>query len=117
MLLPIHAEITMDYLKWMIILHIAFCVLSHIHALNLTHLPLDKMTAISQMTFSDAFSSMKSFYVRLQFFLGVQLTSTALVKIMACRRIGDKPLSESMLTRLIDAYMRYSEGGDELTVV
>ena len=31
----------------------------------------------------------------------------AMVKIMAWRRIGDKPLSESMLTRFTDAYMRY----------
>ena len=31
----------------------------------------------------------------------------ALVKIMAWRRIGDKPLSEPMLTRFTDAYMRH----------
>ena len=31
----------------------------------------------------------------------------ALVQIMAWRRIGDKPLSESMLTRFTDAYMRH----------
>ena len=30
-----------------------------------------------------------------------------LVHIMAWRRIGDKPLSEPMLTRFTDAYMRY----------
>ena len=30
-----------------------------------------------------------------------------LVKIMAWRRIGDKPLSEPMLTRFTDAYMRH----------
>ena len=29
----------------------------------------------------------------------------ALVKIMAWRRIGDKPLSEPMLLRITDAYM------------
>ena len=40
---------------------------------------------------------------------------------MAWRRIGDKPLSETMLTRFTDAYMRYLDGGggggggDELT--
>ena len=33
----------------------------------------------------------------------------ALVQIMAWRRIGDKPLSESMLTSFTDAYMRYKE--------
>ena len=32
----------------------------------------------------------------------------ALVEIMAWRRIGDKPLSEPMLTRFTDAYMRHS---------
>ena len=31
----------------------------------------------------------------------------AVVQIMAWRRIGDKPLSELMLTRFTDAYMRY----------
>ena len=33
---------------------------------------------------------------------------TALVQIMAWRRIGDKPLSEAMLVCFIDAYMRHS---------
>ena len=31
----------------------------------------------------------------------------ALVQIMACRRIGDKPLSEAMLIRFTDTYMRH----------
>ena len=31
----------------------------------------------------------------------------ALVKIMAWRRLGDKPLSEPMLTQFTDAYMRH----------
>ena len=31
----------------------------------------------------------------------------AFIQIMAWRRIGDKPLSEPMLTRFIDAYMRH----------
>ena len=34
----------------------------------------------------------------------------ALVQIMAWRRIGDKPLSESILTRFTDAYMRHLGG-------
>ena len=33
----------------------------------------------------------------------------ALTQIMAWRRIGDKPLSESTLTRFTDAYMRHQE--------
>ena len=31
----------------------------------------------------------------------------ALVQVMAWRRIGDKPLSEPMLSRFTDAYMRH----------
>ena len=31
----------------------------------------------------------------------------ALVQIMAWRRLGDKPISEPMLTPFTDAYMRY----------
>ena len=31
----------------------------------------------------------------------------ALVQIMAWRRTGDKPLSETMLTQFTDAYMRH----------
>ena len=49
-------------------------------ALSLTHLPLDKMAAISQTIFSDAFSWMKKFIFCLKFhwslFLKVQLTIT-----------------------------------------
>ena len=45
---------------------------------RLTHLPQDKMAAISQTTFSDAFSSMKTYIFWFKFhwslFLGVQLT-------------------------------------------
>ena len=33
--------------------------------------------------------------------------SPALVQIMACHRIGDKPLSEPMLTLFTDAYMQH----------
>ena len=36
----------------------------------------------------------------------------ALVKIMAWRGTGDKPLPESMLTWLVDAYMFGFGGGD-----
>ena len=31
----------------------------------------------------------------------------ALVRVMAWRRIGDKPLPELMMTQFTDAYMRY----------
>ena len=64
------------------------------------------MDAISQTTFSNAFSWMKMFEYRLKFhwslFLRVQLTISqpALVQIMAWRRPGDKPLSGPMMVRL-----------------
>ena len=32
---------------------------------------------------------------------------SALVQVMAWRRIGDKPLPELMMTQFIDAYMRH----------
>ena len=51
-------------------------------------LPLDIMAAISQTIFSFAFSLMKSFD-----------NNPALVQIMAWCRLGDKPLSDPMLTR------------------
>ena len=35
----------------------------------------------------------------------------ALAEIMAWRRIGDKPLSQPMLTRFTDAYIRHALGG------
>ena len=31
----------------------------------------------------------------------------ALVRVMACRRTGDKPLSQTMLTQFTDAYIRH----------
>ena len=34
--------------------------------------------------------------------------NTALVQLMAWRRIGDKPLSEPMMAWVGDAYMRHS---------
>ena len=68
---------------------------------HLKYLDRDKMAAISQTTFSNAFSSMKIFEFRLQFLKfvpnGPINNSLALVQIMAWRRPGDKPLSEPML--------------------
>ena len=37
--------------------------------------------------------------------------SLSLVQILAWHRIGDRPLSEPMLTRFTNAYMRYQGGG------
>ena len=65
---------------------------------TLTHWDRDEMKNISQMTFSNAFSSMKMFEFRLQFhwtlFPRVQLT-------IFQRRPGDKPLSETMMVKLL----------------
>ena len=79
--------------------------------ITLTHLPLDKMAAISQMIFSDAFSWMKSFVFWLKFhrsvFLRVQLTlSQHWFKIMAWRQIGTKPLSKPMLIWFTETSMQ-----------
>ena len=65
----------------------------------LTQSGRDKMDAISQRTFSSAFSWMKMFQFRLKFhwslFLRVQLTI-----LQHWHRPGDKPLSEPMLVSL-----------------
>ena len=78
----------------------------------LIHLPLDKMAAISQRIFSDAFSWMKSFVFSLKISLkivpkGSIDNNPALFYVMAWRQINDKPLSELILTRFTDAYMRH----------
>ena len=52
---------------------------------------------------------------------GILDNNSALFQVMAWRRIGDKPLPESMLTLVTDAYMRhqgemrYSYGKNELS--
>ena len=68
----------------------------------LTHWDRDKMAAFSETTLSNAFSSMKILDFRLKFhwrlFLRFQLTIYfSMVKIMAWRRPGDKPLSEPIM--------------------
>ena len=66
-------------------------------------------TAISQTTFANAFSCMKSFIFTFKFYLSLFLrdNNPALMLIMARRRIHEKPLSQTMLTRFPDAYMRH----------
>ena len=63
------------------------------------------MAAISQMTFSNAFSWLKIYEFRLTFhwnlFLRFKLTIFSLVQITAWRRPGDKPLSEPMMLSLL----------------
>ena len=73
--------------------------------LTITHPSLDKMAAISQTTFSNAFSyKTKNIYIFLTK-ISLKLVpkgpidiNPALVQTMAWRRIGDKPSSEPMLT-------------------
>ena len=67
----------------------------------LTHWDRDKMNAISQTTFSSACSWMKMWgiptEISLKFVPKDPINNTpALVQIIAWRRPGDKPLSESM---------------------
>ena len=71
----------------------------------LTQWGRDRMDAISQTTFSSAFSWIKMFELRFIFHWGLFLRVSinyilALVQIMAWRRPGDKPLSEPMMVRL-----------------
>ena len=89
-----------------------FCLHNEPSVRLLTNLPLDKMTVISQTTISNAFLWMKSFCILITISLkfapkGSIDNNPALVDIVAWRRIGDKPLSNQMLTRFIDAYMRH----------
>ena len=64
----------------------------------LTHLLLDKMAAISQMIFLNAFSWVKMYDLRLNF---TEICSQG--HIMAWWRPGDKPLSEQpMMFRLLE---------------
>ena len=73
------------------------------------------MANISQMTFSNAFSSMKIFKFRkkkkqsLRFVpRGSLQNKSALVQIMAWHRTSDKPFSEPMMDYFDDAYTRLS---------
>ena len=69
------------------------------------------MAAISQTIFFIIFLLNEKFWIlikiSLKFVPKVLIDNNpALVQIMAWRRIGDKPLSEPMLTLITDAYMR-----------
>ena len=77
----------------------------------LTHLPLDKMAVISQTMFSDAISSEK-FCILIKIspkFVpkGPIDNNPAMVWLVTWHRIGNKPLSEPMLTQFTDKYMRH----------
>ena len=75
---------------------------------DLSHLPLDNMAAVNRRYFHMRFGECKVLYFHkksLKFVPeGAIDNNPELVRIMAWRRIGDKPLSEPMLTRFTDAY-------------
>ena len=85
------------------------------HANNhmpLTHWPLDKMAAnLADNIFNRIFlneNAWISIKISLKFVpKGPIDKKPELVQVMGCRRTGDKPLSEPMLTRFTDAYMRH----------
>ena len=73
---------------------------------HITHWGRDKINAISQTTFSNAFSWMKMYEFHLRFdrifFPKVPINNIpAMVQIMAWRRSGDKPLFEPMMFNLL----------------
>ena len=81
--------------------------------LELTHWGRDKMAAISQVRIFKCIFLNENFRVSNKISLkyvpwGLINNVTALVQIMAWRRIGEKPLSEAMLVCFTDAYVRHS---------
>ena len=78
---------------------------------KLTHLPLDKMAAISQTTFSNAFLLWKFWFlikITPQFVpKGPIDNNPELVKIMAWHRICDKPLSDRNGFYFIPIWLKY----------
>ena len=74
-----------------------------------TDLPLDKMAANLQTTFSNVFSWSEwsiSIQISLKFVPKDPIhNKSALVQVMAWHNTGDKPLPEPMLTQFTDAYM------------
>ena len=80
-------------------------------AMVLTHLPLDKMAAISADIFKCIFSNGND---RIQIQISLKLVpkspidnKPALVQVMAWHGTGDKPFPEPMMTQFTDAYMRH----------
>ena len=81
--------------------------------MQLTHFPLNKMATISQTMYSEVFFVNEKLSILIHIPLkfvpkGPFDNKAALVQLMAWRRIGEKPVSEPMLTRLADAYMQHS---------
>ena len=77
-----------------------------------THLPLYKMAAI----LADDIFKHNFFNENIRIYIHISLkfvpaslidNTSALVQVMAWRRVGDKPLPEPMITQFTDAYMRH----------
>ena len=88
--------------KWFIMQFWSVSVTSSCHGNTLTHWGRDKMDAISQTPFSNAFSWLKNVWIPIQIslrFVPKVLINNipALVQILARRRSGDKPSSEPMM--------------------
>ena len=80
------------------------------HSIALTHLPLDKMAAIlADDNFKCIFLNENDgilIRISLKFVPRSPIDNKpALVRVMAWRRTGDKPLPEPMFTQFTDAYM------------
>ena len=70
----------------------------------LTHLPLHKVVTISPTVFSDALIKISIKFIPKS---PIYNNPSLMVQIVAWRLIGDKTLSELMLTRFTDVYMRH----------
>ena len=75
----------------------------------LNSLPLKKWPSFWQTTLSNGFAGTKMVEFRVKFVPGCLIDNApALVKVIAWRRLGDRPLSEPMLTQSTDAYMGHA---------
>ena len=80
----------------------------------LTHLPLDKMAAILADDISKCFFLNEYVWISMNISLkfvpkGSINNIPAMAQILASHRLRDKPLSEPMLTRFAEAYMRHPD--------
>ena len=78
----------------------------------LTHLPLDKMAAVSADDIFEWIFLNENGRISIQISLKLVPKSPtddepALVQVMAWRQTGDKPLHEPMMTQFTDAYVRH----------
>ena len=91
-----------------------YCNIYEEFSSSFIHLPPDKMAVILQTIFPNALSFSNASWMKVLYFDSYFTevyskrpinNKSALVRVMAGRRIGDKPLSEPMLTWFTDAYI------------